>query len=124
MKKKALEKLTAKEEEVMEYIWTAAPCTPKRVVAYYPEPQPHINTIATMFQSLERKGYLAHEAQGRGYVYSPRIAKTEYRKSKMGELVRSYFDNSYLNVVSALVDEQKVNEAELTELLKKLQGRQ
>ncbi len=51
-----MEKLTGKEEEVMEMIWKIGPCAPKDVVAEYEEPKPHINTIATMFQSLERKG--------------------------------------------------------------------
>lgn len=116
------EKLTAKEEEVMEHIWRLAPCAPKDVVAVFDEPKPHVNTVATMFQSLERKGYLSHEAQGRGYLYSPIVAKNDFRKSKMREFVRGYFDNSYLNVVSALVDDRKVNEEELLALLRKLQA--
>ena len=64
-------KLTAKEEEVMEKIWQIGNCAPKDVLALYEEPKPHINTIATMFQMLEKKGYLTHEAKGRGYIYSP-----------------------------------------------------
>ena len=50
-------KLTAKEEEVMEKIWQIGNCAPKDVLALYEEPKPHINTIATMFQMLEKKGY-------------------------------------------------------------------
>lgn len=123
MSTKTIERLTAKEEEVMELIWEIAPCAPKDVVARYPEPQPHVNTIATMFQSLERKGYLGHEAKGRGYLYRPLVEKSMYRESKMGDLVRGYFDNSYFNVVSALVDDDKVNEEELMALLRKLQAK-
>ena len=53
-------KLTAKEEEVMEHIWTLGACAPKDVVALYPEDErPHINSIANAFQSLEKKGYLS-----------------------------------------------------------------
>ena len=55
-------RLTSKEEEVMEMIWQLGTCAPKDVLAIYPEPKPHINTVATMFQSLEKKGYLTHEA--------------------------------------------------------------
>lgn len=123
MTKKNIGKLTIKEEEVMELIWKLAPCAPKDVVACYPEPQPHVNTIATMFQLLERKGYLIHETKGRGYLYRPLVKKSEYRECKMNDLVRGYFDNSYLNVVSALVDDEKVNEGELMALLRKLQAK-
>ena len=116
-----MEKLTGKEEEVMEMIWKIGPCAPKDVVAEYEEPKPHINTIATMFQSLERKGYLIHEAQGRGYIYSAAIAQEDYGRSKFSNFVNRYFDNSYMNVVSALVQEEKVSRSELLDFLKKLE---
>ena len=116
-----MEKLTGKEEEVMEMIWKIGPCAPKDVVAEYEEPKPHINTIATMFQSLERKGYLIHEAKGRGYIYSATIAQEDYGRSKFTNFVNRYFDNSYMNVVSALVQEEKISRSELLDFLKKLE---
>lgn len=116
-----MEKLTGKEEEVMEMIWKIGPCAPKDVVAEYEEPKPHINTIATMFQSLERKGYLIHEAKGRGYIYSAAIAQEDYGRSKFSNFVNRYFDNSYMNVVSTLVQEEKVSRSELLDFLKKLE---
>ena len=116
-----MEKLTGKEEEVMEMIWKIGPCAPKDVVADYEEPKPHINTIATMFQSLERKGYLIHEAKGRGYIYSAAIAQEDYGRSKFTNFVNRYFDNSYMNVVSALVQEEKISKSELLDFLKKLE---
>ena len=75
-----MNKLTTKEEEVMEKIWKLGPCAPKDVQAIYEEPVPHINTIATVFQILERKGFLTHEPKGRGYIYIPAISKEEYGK--------------------------------------------
>jgi len=116
-----MEKLTGKEEEVMEMIWKIGPCAPKDVVAEYEEPKPHINTIATMFQSLERKGYLIHEAKGRGYIYSAAIAQEDYGRSKFTNFVNRCFDNSYMNVVSALVQEEKISKSELLDFLKKLE---
>ena len=113
-------RLTSKEEEVMEMIWQLGTCAPKDVLAIYPEPKPHINTVATMFQSLEKKGYLTHEAQGRGYVYMPVVKQREYGRSKLHSFVGRYFENSYLNVVSALVQEEKVSEQELLDFLNDL----
>ena len=43
-----MKKITAKEDEVMEMIWQIGNCTPRDVYALYPDPKPHINTIATM----------------------------------------------------------------------------
>lgn len=75
-----MEKLTSKEEEVMELIWQLTNearaegklagtmsgkeeegesqmglCAPKDVSSLYPEPQPSANAIAQVFQMLEKK---------------------------------------------------------------------
>ena len=107
----------------MEMIWQIGPCAPKDVVAEYKEPKPHINTIATMFQSLERKGYLTHEPKGRGYIYSPAIEQKDYGQSKFSNFVHRYFDNSYMNVVSALVQEEKISRSELMDFLEQMEKR-
>ena len=118
-----MEKLTEKEEEVMEKIWEIGPCAPKDVVAEYEDPKPHVNTIATMFQSLERKGYLTHEPKGRGYIYSAIIPQEHYGRGKFSSFVNRYFGNSYMNVVSALVQDQKISKEELMEFLEELKNR-
>ena len=115
-----MNKLTTKEEEVMERIWQLGPCTPKEVQATYEEPVPHINTIATMFQSLERKGFLTHVVRGRGYIYTPIIRKEDYGRNRFSNLVKRYFDNSYMNVVSALVRDERVSREELEQFLDNL----
>ena len=117
-----MNKLTAKEEEVMERIWQLGPCTPKDVQATYEEPVPHINTIATMFQFLERKGYLTHEPKGRGYIYSAAINQEDYGRSKLGTFVDRYFKQSYLKLVETLVQDDKVSEQELMDYLRELKN--
>lgn len=118
-----MKKLTAKEEEVMEHIWQLGHCAPKDVLALYPEPKPHINTIATVFQLLEKKGYLGHRVSGRGYIYEPLLEKDAYGSSKLDAFVDRHFGHSYMNVVSALVREEKVTEEELMQFLQELKKR-
>ena len=117
-----MQKLTAKEEEVMELMWQLGECAPKDIVAQYPEPQPHVNTIATMVQSLERKGYVSHRVQGRGYIYFPVVQQEEYGCSKLGGFVDRYFKHSYMELVSSLVSEEKVSEQELLDFLRDLKA--
>ena len=62
-------KLSQKEEEVMEHIWQLGECTPRDVLMRYPEPQPLLNGIQNVFQSLERKGYLDHRREGREQAF-------------------------------------------------------
>ena len=115
-----MEILTMIEEDVMEFIWDYGPCSPKDVVELYDNPKPHVNTIATMFQNLEKKGYLTHVPKGRGYIYTSIVRKQDYGRSKLGSFVSRYFDNSYLNMVSTLVNEERISREELLDYLESL----
>lgn len=118
--KSFMHKLTAKEEEVLELMWQLGECAPKDIVALYDEPQPHVNTIATMVQSLERKGYVSHRQQGRGYIYFPTVSQEDYGRTKLGGFVDRYFKHSYMELVSSLVAEEKVSEQELLDFVREL----
>ncbi len=113
-------RLTTKEEEVMEFVWKLKETTPREVMMQYDEPRPHINTVSTVIQILEGKGYVSHYPKGRGYIYFPVVAKEDYARKKFGTLVDHYFDNSYMNVVSALVTEEKVTREELLDFIETL----
>ena len=78
------EKLTPSEEEVMERIWAYGPCAPKDILDLYDDPKPHVNTVATMFQSLERKGFLTHVVRGRR-------AQGRLRKEPLQQLCEAIF---------------------------------
>ena len=112
-----MEKLTSKEEEVMELIWQLGQCAPKDVSSLYPKPQPSANAIAQVFQALEKKGYLTHEPKGRGFVYRPIVDKQAYGRGRLSSVINRFFSDSYMSVVSALMQEDKVTEADLLQYL-------
>lgn len=111
-------KLTEKEEEVMTFFWQRGTLTIREVVAAYPEPQPHFNTVSTYVHILEKKGYLARERSGNSLRYSPVIDMDTYRKSTMKGVIRRFFDNSYMKIVSTLVKDESISVDELKELIK------
>lgn len=113
----SMQKLTQKEEEVMEFIWQLGSAAPKDVLALYDDPKPSVNTIATSFQSLEKKGYLRHEAEGRGFRYFPLVEQKDYGKDKFQSFVSRYFSGSYKQLISAFVKDENVSREELMELL-------
>lgn len=114
------EQPTRKEEEVLEMIYELAPCAPKDVVAHYDEPKPHVNTVATSFQALERKGWLTHEQHGRTYLYSPTVPREEYGVGKLGSFVRRFFKGSFANAVSAFAESEKLSQEEIAQMLESL----
>jgi ribosomal protein S4 len=50
------------------------------------------------------------------------VSREEYAGSSFKGIVSSYFNNSYLSAVSALVKEEKITVEELKELIEKMQA--
>lgn len=112
-----MKELTAKEEEVMRYFWDKETLFVKQLLEFYPDPKPHFNTISTYVRSLEEKGFLSHESFGSTYRYYCVISEEEYRTGTLKNIVKKYFDNSYLSVVSSLIKEQDLTVTEVRKLL-------
>lgn len=112
-----MKSLTRKESEIMAYFWKDGALFVRELREKYAEPKPHVNTLSTMVHILEKKGYLAHKVYGSTYQYYPAVTKEEYSKSTLSGLISNYYDNSYLNAISALVKEEKVTVDELKQLI-------
>ncbi|MDD2214951.1 MAG: BlaI/MecI/CopY family transcriptional regulator [Bacteroidales bacterium] len=115
-----MKRLTNKESEIMEFFWQSGPMFVKDLVALYPDPKPHFNTISTMVRILESNGYLSHNVYGSTYQYYSVVSKEEYGKNAISSMVSNFFDGSYLDAVSALVKEEKISIDELKELINKV----
>ncbi|MFD1314094.1 BlaI/MecI/CopY family transcriptional regulator [Namhaeicola litoreus] len=112
-----MEKLTNKEEEIMQVLWDLEKAFVKDVIAKFPKPAPHYNTVSTMIRNLEEKGIVSHETFGKTHQYFPLISKEEYRKKFMHKTIQNYFENSYKNVVSFFAKEEKISVKELKEII-------
>ena len=45
----------------------------------------------------------------------------EYRRGTFGKMIRSFFSNSYMKAVSALVEDEKLSADDLKDLLKMIE---
>lgn len=118
MKKSTKDQLTPKEEELMQHLWEYGPISISRLVELYPEPKPHFNTVSTVVRRLETKGFVGHNEVGGTFHYFAIVPKKNIRERSFGNLIKNYFGGSYIGVVSALVEEEKITAEELKELLK------
>ena len=109
--------LTAKEEEIMGFFWKEGSLFVRQLLAYYEDPKPHFNTLSTIVRGLEEKGFLGHEAFGNTYQYHAVISEEEFRKGTLKNVINKYFNNSYLNAVSSLVQEEDISLEELKQLI-------
>lgn len=114
---KMMKELTVREEEVMRYFWDNETLFVKQLVEMYPDPKPHFNTLSTYVRSLEEKGFLSHESFGSTYRYYKVISEEAYRNGTLKNVVKKYFGDSYLSVVSSLIKEQDLSVDEVREML-------
>lgn len=117
-----MKKLTRKEEEIMNCFWDKGAMFVRELLELYPEPKPHFNTLSTMVRTLETNGYVSHKAYGSTYQYYPVVSREEYAGSSFKGIVSSYFNNSYLNAVSALVKDEKISLDELKDLINQIEN--
>lgn len=115
-----MQKLTKAEEDVMQLIWETGRCTVSELLEKFEEPKPPHSTISSVVRILEKKGYVGHKAYGKTHEYFPVVEKAEYGKRSLTEILRNYFDGSVSRLVSHLVDDKKLNERDLKEIMKKL----
>ena len=112
-----MNKLTAKEEEVMRYFWDNEALFVKELVEMYPHPKPHINTLSTYVRCLEEKGFLSHDTFGSTYRYFAIVREDAYRNGTLKNVVKKYFQNSYRSVVSSLIKDENISVDEIRDLL-------
>lgn len=112
-----MERLTAKEEEVLGLFWKKGPLYVREIVELYENPKPHFNTISTIVRSLEEKGYVGHTPKGKSYQYYAIVAEEDMGKKSLSSIVGRYFRNSYLRVVSSLVEDGNIPVEDLRKLL-------
>ena len=79
-------------------------------------------TLYPILHNFEANGYVNHKAYGNSYQYFPVISREEYAGSSFKGIISNYFNNSYLNAVSALVKEEKISIEELKELIKQIEN--
>ena len=115
---KLMKKLTRKEEEVMKILWDLEKAFVKDIIAQYPDPKPHYNTISSLVRLLQEKGIVGFKQYGNTYEYFPLISKEDYRRPFMKQVVKDYFDNSYKNAVAFFVKEKGLSKEEMEELIK------
>lgn len=115
-----MKSLTRAEEQVMKVLWQLESGLLMEVVDNMPHPQPHKNTVATILKTLVDKEFVRIEQLGRIHRYHPLVSKEDYSSSSLSNVVKGYFEGSFSNVVSFMVDENKLSVEDLELLLKQL----
>ena len=124
MAKKRIEKDAAdghsrREREIMAALYKLGRGTAAQILDEIPDP-PSYTAIRTLLTILEKKGHVRHHVDGPRYVYEPLVARGEMGQRAIGNLLKTFYDNSVSDALAAMLgrDDVQVSDAELERLEK------
>lgn len=111
-----MERLTIQEEEAMQCIWKLNGGFVKDILEEMQTDLPY-TTLASTIKKLEQKKYVRAEKLGNANFYAPIITEKNYKRKFMKSFVSDYFKDSYKEVVNFFVEEDKLSDQELEEII-------
>lgn len=117
MSRPALLDLSRRERQIVDALFRLGRASAAEVRAELPEP-PSYSAVRALLRILEEKGHVRHEQDGPRYVYMPTVARENAKRSALRHLVRTFFEGSTTQAISALLDSSssKLSDAELERL--------
>jgi len=116
-----MKELTKAEDQIMQILWTIEKGFVKDIMDHLPEPKPAYNTVSTIVRILEKKGFVGYKAYGKTHEYFPLIAKENYTRFYLNNMVKGYFNGSFQNLVSFFAKEN-LNVSDIDKLMSELEN--
>lgn len=101
-----------RELEVMSVLWRRGSATVSEVRDDLDEALAYTSVLSAL-QTLEEKGYVRHESEGRAYRYFPTIAADRAGKSAISRIKDAMYQGSAERMFAHLVSDRKLSRAEL-----------
>ena len=114
--------LSRRERQIMDILFAQGRSTAAEVMAALPDP-PSYSAVRAMLRILEDKGHVRHEQDGPRYIYVPTVARESAKKFAIRHVLKTFFEGSATQAISALLDEDgdKLSEAELDRLARMIE---
>jgi predicted transcriptional regulator len=116
---------TERELDVMNVLWNLGTGTVADVREGIRDDLAY-TTVLTILRTLEEKGYVGHEEEGRAYRYHPLVERDRAQTSALRRMTRKLFDGSTEMLLTRLVSDRDLEDEEirrLQELLSERLGR-
>ena len=111
-----------RELAVMGILWRLGSATVTEVRDALEEPLAYTSVLSAL-QTLEEKGYVRHEAEGRAYRYFPAVAAERAGQSALARIRDAIFAGSAEQLFAQLVADRNVSRAELERMRTRLAER-
>lgn len=113
---------TDREVDIMAVLWDHGPSTVAEVRERLADPLAY-TTVLTILRTLEEKGHVGHEEEGRAYRYHALVDQDEAQGSALDRLTRKLFSGSTEMLLTRLVSDRDLSEDELARIKRLLDER-
>ena len=113
---------TDREIDVMEVLWERGPSLVAEVRAALRDELAY-TTVLTILRTLEAKGYVSHEQEGRGHRYFATVKQRAAQTSALRHLTRKLFKGSAELLFIHLVSNQKLSAKQIRNMRELLQSK-
>ena len=122
---KPIPSISDAEWQVMEVVWAESqPVTANEIVARLESSTAWKDkTIKTMLNRLVKKGALGYEAEGKRYLYKPKVARDECVRVQSRSFLSRVFGGATGAALLHFVEEHHLTQAEIEQLRRVLQAR-
>ena len=111
------ERISDAEHAVMEVLWDESPLTAQDVAERVdPAKGGSANTVKTLLGRLLAKAAIAHEADGRRYLYRPAVARDDYVSGESRRLIDRLFGGKLTPLVAHLADRDALTAQDIAEI--------
>ncbi len=112
-----MERISEAEAAVMMVLWDQSPLTAQDVIDRVPAERGwSANTVKTLLARLVAKKAVAHEANGRRYLYRPLIARGDYVTGESRRLIDRLFGGRVSPLVAHLAQRDALSAEEIAEI--------
>ena len=109
------------EQLVMDYIWAHGPSTSEACREALASSRPmKDSTIRTVLRRLEEKGYLAHETEGRTFIYRASDARQNVAVRAVKGIIDRFCGGSAEELVLGMVDGAVLSRKQLERLARRI----
>jgi len=113
---------TPRELDVMSVLWRAGSATVADVREALAEPLAYTSVLSAL-QTLEDKGFVRHEPEGRAYRYFPTVASEIAGSSAIARIREAIFQGSASRLLAQLVSDRDLSRDELERMRRLLDER-
>jgi predicted transcriptional regulator len=111
------ERISEAEHEVMEVLWADSPLGAADVASRVdPGRGWSDRTVKTMLSRLLAKGAIAHEEDGRRYLYRPAVSRQAFLARESGRLLDRMFGGRVTPLVAHLAEQKRLTPADIEEI--------